>query len=117
MKKKVLIVDDEKDICLLLQKLLKNDSEIVECAFSLNEGLEKVSTLKPDIVLLDNNLPDGQGINYVTIFKNGSDRKIIMISAMHNIKDQALKAGVDWFVEKPLNIITIRNLINPLPKE
>jgi len=111
MEKKVLIVEDERDICLLLQKLLVNDSNFVECAFSLNEGIEKVSTLKPDVVLLDNNLPDGQGVDYIKNFKNGVNRKIIMISAMHNLREKALEAGVDWFLEKPINIMTIRNLL------
>jgi DNA-binding response OmpR family regulator len=111
MEKKVLIVEDEKDICLLLQKLLVNDSNFVECAFSLNEGIEKVSTLKPDFVLLDNNLPDGQGVDYINKFKNGVNRTVIMISAMHNLRERAIEAGVDWFLEKPINIMTIRNLL------
>ncbi|MDJ1472293.1 response regulator [Cytophagaceae bacterium DM2B3-1] len=111
MEKKVLIIEDEKEICLLLQKLLVNDSNAVECAFSLNEGIEKVSSLKPDVVLLDNNLPDGQGVDYINKFKNGANRKVIMISAMHNLREKAIEAGVDWFIEKPINIMTIRNLL------
>ncbi len=114
MQKKVLIVEDERDICLLLQKLLVNDSNFVECAFSLNEGIEKVSALQPDFVLLDNNLPDGQGVDYISKFKSKQDnngRTVIMISAMHNLREKAIEAGVDWFLEKPINIMTIRNLL------
>ncbi|MCU0352643.1 MAG: response regulator [Cytophagales bacterium] len=111
MKKTVLIVEDEREICLLLQKLLSTDSNSVECAFSLNEGIQKLLSIKPDVVLLDNNLPDGQGVDYIKEFKNGVNRKVIMLSAMHNLREKAISQGVDCFLEKPVNIKTIRNLL------
>ncbi len=60
--KKVLIVDDEIDLCLLLKDYFtrKKNYEVI-LSHSLLEGKSLVGTVKPDILFLDNNLPDGTG--------------------------------------------------------
>jgi DNA-binding response OmpR family regulator len=102
--KTLLIIDDEKDICLLLSRLLRKDFEKVEYAHTIEEGKAKAATIEPDTILLDNNLPDGYGINFIRHFKNlFRSARIIMTSAM-DIKQDALAAGADWFLEKPIRL-------------
>ena len=60
-KKKVLIIDDEVDFCLLMQFYLSKKNCDVSVSHTLQEGLGLVYDYVPDIVILDNNLPDGLG--------------------------------------------------------
>lgn len=67
-KKKILIIDDEQDLCLLLKSYFVKKSYEVHSASTLQEGLQQMQQLKPDILFLDNNLPDGIGWNKVESF-------------------------------------------------
>src|SRR3954466_13504777 len=60
-KKKVLIIDDEVDFCLLMQFYLSKKNCDVSISHTLQDGLLQVNDYLPDIVILDNNLPDGLG--------------------------------------------------------
>ena len=60
-KKKVLIIDDEVDFCLLMQFYLSKKNCEVSISHTLRDGLGLVHNNIPDIVILDNNLPDGLG--------------------------------------------------------
>lgn len=60
-KKKVLIIDDEVDFCLLMQFYLSKKNCDVSISHTLRDGLGQVHNYLPDIVILDNNLPDGLG--------------------------------------------------------
>ncbi len=60
-RKKVLIIDDEVDFCLLMQFYLSKKNCDVSISHTLHDGLGRVHSNTPDIVILDNNLPDGLG--------------------------------------------------------
>ena len=60
-RKKVLIIDDEVDFCLLMQFYLSKKNCEVSISHTLHDGLGLVHQNLPDIVILDNNLPDGLG--------------------------------------------------------
>lgn len=60
-KKKVIIIDDEVDFCLLMQFYLSKKNCEVSISHTLHDGLGLVQDKSPDIVILDNNLPDGLG--------------------------------------------------------
>ena len=66
---KVLIIDDEKDLCLLIKAYLSRKNCDVHTAYTLSEGLMQVDQFLPDILFLDNNLPDGlHGVGCNTYF-------------------------------------------------
>jgi DNA-binding NtrC family response regulator len=58
---KILIIDDEVDLCILLKKYLVSKDFQVHYAHSLRDGMKLMQEIIPDILLLDNNLPDGIG--------------------------------------------------------
>ena len=109
---KAVIIDDEIDICLLLGMILKKQGISSLLAHNLSDGMEKVIAEQPMIIFLDNNLPDGQGIDQIANFREKMPKaKLFMISAMEGIADRAIALGVDGFLEKPLNMNKIMELI------
>ena len=113
MKKKILVIDDEKDFCELLKTIFLRENFIVDCAFTLEEAEEKLRG-NPQIVLLDNNLPDGSGLDYLQMhpvpFMNSS---VIVITAdpTESIKEKATREGTAAFISKPFSIQTIRDMV------
>ena len=109
---KAVIIDDELDICLLLGMILKKQGINSLLAHNLTDGMEKVVAEQPMIIFLDNNLPDGQGIDQIAAFREKMPKaKLFMISAMEGISEKAIALGADGFLEKPLNMSKIMELI------
>ena len=61
MKSKILIVDDEIDFCEIMKNYFTKKGYEVLLAYTLEEGMRLLKEKQPDILFLDNNLPDGQG--------------------------------------------------------
>jgi len=101
--KKVLIIEDEGDMCLLLNILLNGKEMELDHVKNLAAAEEYLQQEQPSVVLLDNKLPDGFGVDFISfIKKNYPAIKIIMISGFDgSVKDVALENGADIFLEKP----------------
>ena len=101
--KKVLIVEDEGEMCLLLNILLNGEELELDHVKSLEKACDYLEKEQPAVVILDNKLPDGYGIDLITyIKKNCSSCRIIMISGFDGAaKEVALEAGADAYLEKP----------------
>ena len=101
--KKVLIVEDEGDMCLLLNIMLNGEEMELEHVKNIADAEEYLQKERPSVVILDNKLPDGYGVDYISqIKKNYPATKIIMISGFDGaVKDVALENGADIFLEKP----------------
>ena len=109
---KAVIIDDEIDICILLGMILKKQGITTVLAYDLTDGLQKIISEQPMVIFLDNNLPDGQGIDQIAIFKEQvPNAKLFMISAMEGLSERAIALGADGFIEKPLNMDKILELI------
>lgn len=102
--KKVLIIEDEGDICLLLNIMLKGKDIDLEHVNSLTKAKEYLENEIPSLVMLDNKLPDGLGMDFIQFIKKTYPSiKIVMISGFHPdlTKDIALTNGADIYLEKP----------------
>ncbi len=101
--KKVLIIEDEGDMCLLLNIMLTGKEIELDHFKSLASAEEYLQKEQPPVVILDNKLPDGFGIDFINFIKtNYPSIKIIMISGYDgSAKDVALYNGADIFLEKP----------------
>jgi DNA-binding response OmpR family regulator len=114
--RKALVVEDEGEMGLLLNIFLdEKDFELdyVKNLLSAQEYLEKE---QPSVVILDNKLPDGFGVDFITYIKQKYPQiKVIMISGFASASDVAMENGADAFIEKPftreLLYKTINNLI------
>jgi two-component system OmpR family response regulator len=100
---KILVVEDEGDICLLLELLLVGRKTVVDHVHTLMDAKEFIDKEQPALVLLDNRLPDGLGINFISYLKRKyPEIKIIMITGVDGIaKDAVLATGADRFISKP----------------
>jgi len=104
--KSILVIDDEKVILESLTMFLTEKGYSVENAASAAEGREKVDTLKPDIVILDIRLPDGNGLELLKELKNRArEMPVIMITAFHDMDStiKAIKHGATEYITKPID--------------
>jgi two-component system OmpR family response regulator len=102
--KRVLIIDDETDICLLLSGLLRRLGYQPTCAHFIEEGRQCLHTQQFSAVFLDLNLPDGLGFDLLPIIKEDQiAARVIMISAFDGQAERrrATEQGADYFIGKP----------------
>ena len=101
--KKIFIVEDEGDMCLLLNILLNGKEMELDHVKNLAAAGEYLQQEQPSVIILDNKLPDGFGVDYISHIKqNYPGIKIIMISGYDaSAKDVALENGADIYLVKP----------------
>ena len=116
---KILIIDDEKNICISLKNIFEDEGFQCEYAVTIEEGKKLVESYYPDLILLDVQLKDGNGLDLLKEIKeNNKDTLVIMISGHSGIKEavQAMRSGAYDFIEKPLNLarikLTVQNALN-----
>lgn len=101
---KVLIIDDEIDLCLLLKSYFLRKNYEVYLSHTLEEGVSFLKTLQPNIVFLDNNLPDGIGWSVApSLALEYPDMYINMISAFHPQKPEMPASARYSIIEKPIS--------------
>lgn len=100
---KVLIVDDDKNICDLLRVYLEKEGYSTIISNEGNEAMVKFNSLNPDIVLLDIMLPGMDGWQICKEIRKASDTPIIMLTAKSEIFDKVLglELGADDYIVKP----------------
>lgn len=117
---KVMIIEDEEDLCYLLAVVLKQNNLRSACVFSIKEAKQTIRKINPSIVFLDNHLPDGYGSDFIILLKAFyPDTKIIMITAQDSPADieLAFRRGADYFISKPFDVATINTTLNLLSRE
>lgn len=102
---KVLIVDDDKNICDLLRVYLEKEGYSTIISNEGNEAMVKFNSLNPDIVLLDIMLPGMDGWQICKEIRKASDTPIIMLTAKSEIFDKVLglELGADDYIVKPFD--------------
>lgn len=114
---KVLIVDDELDICYLLSGILRQRNFRTGFVNSLSDAVNALRTETPSLLVLDNHLPDGFGLDFIPFVKESYPGvKVIMITAHDGSleRKKASDGGVDLFIAKPLNRKMINDAIDKL---
>jgi len=112
---KALIIDDEIDICVLLSGLLKQLGIKATFSVSLSDGEKSLSGNEFNILFLDNNLPDGSGLERLPgIKKKYPTLNIIIISAYDGEKEREFASvnGALDFIGKPLTGSNIKTILN-----
>lgn len=111
---RVLLVDDEKDLCMLMQMSLKRIGIRAEVAYNVTQAKQQLKAHRFDACLTDLNLPDGDGIQLVQhVTEHYPNTPIAVITAYGNmeIAIAALKAGAFDFVSKPVQPEDLQQLL------
>ncbi len=101
-----LLVEDERQIRRFVRTAMESEGWHVVEAETLKQGLVDAGTRKPDLVILDLGLPDGNGIDFIRGFRGWSSTPVIVLSARVNESDKiaALDAGADDYLTKPFGV-------------
>lgn len=105
VKPRILVIEDEETISEPLAETLEREGFAAEVASSLGDAREAFRDRPPDLILLDVMLPDGDGRDFATEVRKGSDVPIIMLTARGEEIDRVLglELGADDYVVKPFS--------------
>lgn len=114
---KILVVEDEKPFRELVLAFLSGLEHTTDQAGTVAEGLERAAAFKPDAVLLDVNLPDGTGLDFLAKLPEAhSDASVVMMTANVNVKTavEAIKQGAEDYLAKPLELDELEVILKQL---
>ena len=105
LRRTILLVEDEESITTPLAEALERDGFKTEIAHTVEDGLAKGKSVRPDLVLLDIGLPDGSGLDVCRELRASSSVPIIILSARGEEADRVvgLELGADDYVVKPFS--------------
>lgn len=115
MPGRVLIFDDDTDLLEVCSIVLRSKNYIVKGLNKCNEILREVKAFSPDVILMDNWIPDSGGVEATRLIKNDSALKIIPViffSANEQVQDLASEAGAEFFLQKPFEIEELENAVS-----
>ena len=118
-KKTILVVDDEKDVAYFLKDLLEDNGYSVVVAHDGVEGMQKVKSQKPDLILLDLQMPEETGTGFFRRLRNKSDLKdipVIIISGLAG-RNIAVTKSVTVIDKPPKEDEILREVEKALGKE
>ena len=116
---RILIVEDEKDLCQMIAKSLKESGYEVDIAYNGNEAMELLDVENYDLIVLDLNLPEIDGMEILEEFRTfNQDTKIIILSARSQIKDkvEGLDKGANDYLSKPFHLDELESIIRSLKR-
>jgi len=110
---KILVIEDNSDIKEIVSYILKEDGhEVIPC--SDGSSLSTLDIIKPDLILMDDLLGDVRGTDLCLELKSDAATKnipVMLMSAMPNLPEMAIKYQADAYIEKPFNIDTLMGLV------
>lgn len=115
MSKKILVVDDEVDICKIISRFLKEKGYTAVIANNGKEALEKLSTEKPDLILLDIRMPDMDGVECLRkILRRNRSVVVIMVTCVTDIDiaKKAIEFGAKDYITKPIGFEALQTAIS-----
>ena len=115
MAKRILIFDDDTDILAICSYILEDQGWDVHTRTNCNNIIETLEEIKPNVILMDNWIPDTGGIIATQLIKDHPTFKsvpVIYFSANNDIKTLAKQAGADTFLAKPFDISELEEVVN-----
>jgi two-component system KDP operon response regulator KdpE len=115
-KPKVLLIEDKKTIRRFVRAAVEEEGCAVIEAETMAGGLIEAGVQKPDLLILDLGLPDGNGIDLIRDLRGWSEVPVLILSArtQENDKIDALDAGADDYLTKPFSVGELRARVRAL---
>ena len=120
MAKKILIIDDDIDLCILLSRFLTKNGYETETAHSGDKGIAAYNRSRFDVVICDYRLGDMDGIKLITALKESDQHaNIVVITGYSDIKTavEVIKLGAFDYITKPLIPDEVLAILNKITKE
>jgi DNA-binding response OmpR family regulator len=114
---KLLIVEDDRSLCMAISDYLKMEGHICEKAQNYRQAINKAADNRYDCIILDIGLPDGSGLDIIHELKaNKSTDGILILSARSSLEDRitGLKIGADDYLTKPFHFAELSARINSI---
>lgn len=111
--KKILIFDDEEDILEITELMLKKNYDVHTKA-SLEDPVQIVESIDPDLILMDLYIPPIGGTKAVKLLKeneNTKNIKIILFSASDDVRELTTESGADGYFTKPFEIRQLKKFL------
>jgi two-component system, OmpR family, KDP operon response regulator KdpE len=101
-----ILIEDERQIRRFVRTALEGEGWVVHEADTMRQGLTDAATRKPDLIILDLGLPDGDGVEFLRDLRGWSGVPVIVLSARvkEHEKIAALDAGADDYLTKPFGV-------------
>lgn len=113
--KKILVVEDDGGMGLVLDMVLQDGNIQLDYVSNLLSADEYLQQEQPAIIILDNKLPDGFGVDFISyVRKKYPSIKIIMISGLASAEDVAMANGAHMFFEKPFSLEDFNKAVSKL---
>lgn len=113
-EQKILLLDDNKDLLLIMQIILKAQGYEVVQSSCVEEASQKIRIHKPSLVLMDVFIKEEDGRQFCSQLKRGSETsntKVIMMSGIESDNDMLYVVGADDFIQKPFNYDELLNKV------
>ncbi len=114
---KLLVIEDEKELLLAIEKFMLTDGYKCDTASDFQTASQKIWDFKYDMIVLDIMLPDGNGLKLLDVIKeNQGDAGIVIISAKDSLEDKmnGLDLGADDYLTKPFHIAELNARLKAL---
>jgi diguanylate cyclase (GGDEF)-like protein len=111
---KILIVDDEKDLCEILAQVLRENGYLADITFTVSEAIEKIKNAYYNLMITDVRLPDKSGIELLELVeKTSPDTSVIILTAFPEVKTaiRALNHGAFSYLTKPFSNKELLNVV------
>jgi two-component system cell cycle response regulator DivK len=114
MTKKVMIFDDDTDLLEVCSLILAAKNFEVVLKERCTEIIGDIARHSPDVILMDNWIPDIGGVKAIQLVKNSEQFRhipVIFFSANNNVSELAAEAGADYFLQKPFDIKELEEMV------
>jgi len=116
MQGNILIIEDEKEMVDLITLYLSREGFDVRAAESAEDSFAVIEGWKPELIILDINLPGMDGFTFLTQYRKSGDTPVLVISARDSDEDQinGLEMGADEYITKPFSLKVLVARVNAL---
>ncbi len=110
----ILVIEDDIALCDGIVLALKNDGTSLHKAYNLKSAKDFLTENKVDLIILDINLPDGNGVGFLAEYRKTSNTKTILLTANDLETDiiTGLERGADDYITKPFSLAVLRARVN-----
>jgi CheY-like chemotaxis protein len=115
MPGRVMIFDDDADLLEVCSLVLRSKNYEVHGSNKCNEILSEVKSFSPNVILMDNWIPDSGGVKATQMLKDDPELRsipVIFFSANDKVRDLFLEAGADFYLQKPFEIDDLENAVS-----